>query len=145
MGRLCTVCTHPRRDEIEAAIIEGRSYRVIAEEFGLKKDAVRRHALNHLRKDLIEKAAEVEARYADDLLHRLLGYLTDAEDLLERAEEAGDLRTALNGVKEARASLELLARLRGELEAQGKVAVNVLSLPVWREAQTIIYYVSLYR
>lgn len=47
--------------------------------------------------------------------------------LLAQAEAAGDLRTALVAVREARSTVELLARLAGEL-AEG-VVVSVLVSP----------------
>lgn len=48
MARRCTVCAHPDRDEIDTALVMGRSVRAVAEEYGLQRDAVHRHARNHL-------------------------------------------------------------------------------------------------
>jgi hypothetical protein len=35
LGRLCTVCTHPQRDDMDAALLHATGYRKIAEGYGL--------------------------------------------------------------------------------------------------------------
>jgi hypothetical protein len=42
-----------------------------------------------------------------------------ALSILDRADESGDLRTALSAIREARSNLELLAKLLGELQPEG--------------------------
>ena len=56
--------------------------------------------------------------------------------LLTKAEQSGDLRTALQGVREARGCLELKARLEGELK-DGQT-VNVLIMPEWQTIRTLV-------
>ena len=51
-------------------------------------------------------------------------------------DRAGELRTALTGIREARACLELLAKLQGELQQEG--TVNVVLAPQWLELRTVI-------
>ena len=46
--RSCTVCTHPKRGAIDAALLDGRTYRAIAGHFGVSHLAVYRHKTNHL-------------------------------------------------------------------------------------------------
>lgn len=83
------------------------------------------------------KAKEVEeAARADDLLEQLRHLQTHAFDILQRAENAGDLRTALAAISQARGTLELLAKLLGELD-EG-TTVNVLASPEWLELRTVI-------
>jgi len=48
MTRNCSVCDHPQRREIDAALVAGRSSRDIAAPHGLNYQAIRRHRLNHL-------------------------------------------------------------------------------------------------
>lgn len=48
MSRNCSVCDHPQRRDIDAALVAGRSSRDIAAEYGLNYQAIRRHRLNHL-------------------------------------------------------------------------------------------------
>jgi hypothetical protein len=40
----CTVCAHPEREDLEAALATGTSYRETAETFGVSRSAIGRHA-----------------------------------------------------------------------------------------------------
>jgi len=66
MSRTCTICSHEKRGDIEAAVVAGTSYRDIARRFETSKDAIARHASEHIRASL--RASEVvkeEARGLD--------------------------------------------------------------------------------
>lgn len=43
MSMTCTICRHPKRKEIERAMIQGISFRAIARHLVISKDAARRH------------------------------------------------------------------------------------------------------
>jgi hypothetical protein len=119
MARTCTICAHAQREAIEAAIIEQVSYRTVAERFGTSKTAVCRHATEHLPEALtVAKRAEDVTR-ADSLLDRVEGLILDVCRIAAKAEQAGQWGPAASALREARASLELLARLRGELQTGG--------------------------
>lgn len=122
MARICTICKHPKRGEIEAAIIDRASFRNIAERFAMSTTAVFRHAGKHLPAALtVAKKAE-EVTRADTLLDRIEGLILDVRRIAQKAEKAGQWGQAASALREARACIELLARLRGELQA---AAVNV--------------------
>ena len=136
MPRKCTVCAHPKRAEIDKLIVEGVPYRSIAGRFSVSKSAVERHAKNHLPRTLAKAHEAKEVARADDLLARAREYETRAVALLEKAAEENDYGTALRGIKEARSCLELLARLRGELEAQREAEVITIDqIEGWDEIQ----------
>jgi hypothetical protein len=59
-----------------------------------------------------------------------------ANSILSKAEMSGDLRTALAAIRELRGTIELLARVTGEL--QETTQVNVLVSPEYLELRTII-------
>jgi len=83
------------------------------------------------------KAKEVEeATRADDLLEQVRHLQTHALDILERAEKAGDLRTALAAISQARGNLELLGKLAGELDE--RPVVNLHISPEWLELRAVI-------
>ena len=137
MPRSCTVCAHPKREEVDRALVEGVSaaeisgrYRTVGER------AVRRHRSNHLPAKLVmaEKAAEVAQ--ADNLLDQVGDLQRRALAILDMAEEAGELRTALSAIREARGNLELLAKLLGELDERPVVNLNVS--PEWLELRAVI-------
>ncbi len=67
---------------------------------------------------------------ADDLLSQVRALHTKALSILATAETAGELRTALSGVREARGCLELEAKLRGELNYRAKWSlINKMPYP----------------
>jgi hypothetical protein len=81
------------------------------------------------------KAREVEeTARADDLIEQVRNLQAHALNILERAEEAGDLRTALAAISQARGNLELLGKLAGELDK--RPVVNVLLSPQWLMIRT---------
>ncbi len=73
---------------------------------------------------------------ADDLLEQVRTLHAHALAILERAEKAGDLRTALAAISQARGNLELLGKLAGELDERPVVNLNVS--PEWLELRTVI-------
>jgi hypothetical protein len=48
MPRNCTVCLYPQRQEIEADLQAGLSYRDVARRYSISKDAVSRHRASHV-------------------------------------------------------------------------------------------------
>lgn len=136
MPRHCTVCDHPQREKIDELLIEGEPYRSIAKQFLLSDAAVYRHKGEHLSKALI-KAREVrEVAQADTLLEQVQSLQVKTLDILAKAEVAGDLKTSLGAIREARGNLELLAKLLGELNE--RPTINILVSPEWLELRTLI-------
>lgn len=71
MPRLCTVCHHPKRTEINRLLVaNGDSSRGIARQFGLDDEAVRRHSIAHLSAKIVRAADARTATQAEGLLDR---------------------------------------------------------------------------
>jgi hypothetical protein len=136
MPRRCTVCDHPERHGIDEALVSGTPYRSVAKQFELSESAVYRHKTEHLPAHLSRARAAEEIARADDLLEQVRHLQTHALDILERAEKAGDLRTALAAITQARGNLELLGKLAGELDERPMVNLNVT--PEWLEHRAVI-------
>lgn len=132
MPRPCTICSHARRAEIDAALVAGQAPNTtIAALFGVTESAIRRHAREHLPAALTKAQEAQEVAQADDLLGQVQNLQSRTLAILKTAEATGDLRIALQAIAQARNNLELLARLLGELHDQEiKVAVLVAS-PDW--------------
>jgi transposase-like protein len=136
MPRRCTVCDHPERHGIDEALVTGAPYRSVAKRFGLSESSVYRHKTEHLPDQLLKAKEVEEAARADDLLDQVRNLQAHALDILERAEKAGDPRTALAAISQARGNLELLGKLAGELDERPVVTLNVSS--EWLELRTVI-------
>jgi len=135
MSRKCSICGHPQRDEIDKRLARGDSIAGITRDIaGISEDSLARHKESHLPKALVSsQKAEEEAR-ADSILQEVKNLKAKALSLLEKAESSGDLKTALQGIRETRGCLELMARVLGELREQDinvNVSVNVLQSQEW--------------
>ena len=136
MPRKCTICEHPQVDEINKALLKGVSLRNIAKQYFVSAASLHRHKEGHLPAKLVKAREAQEVTKADSLLDQVIELRDKALSILAKAERAGELRTALQGVREAKGCLELLARLQGEL--QERTTVNVLVNPQWITLRTVI-------
>ncbi len=131
MPRPCTICAHPKRDEINRELLEQSPYRGIAQRFEASPSAVLRHR-QHLPVGMIKAREAYDAARADDLLCQVEDLRDRAFGVLEKAEEVGDLRAAMGAIREARSCVELLARLAGELvERHAVLHAEVEQAPVY--------------
>jgi hypothetical protein len=129
MPRPCSICTHDRRPEIDRALVAGaESAPQMAAKYRVSPDAVLRHK-GHIPRRLVTAQDAQDVADADDLLGQVRTLQERAVTLLDKAERAGDYRTALAGIGQARGCLELLAKLLGELDE--RPVVNLLVAPEW--------------
>lgn len=126
MGRLCTVCEHEGRGQINRALVRGsESEREIASRFGLTQAAVDRHRRNHLRPYLAELIREDPELAELSPLSEIKGLYFRVRRLLNQAEDAQDWPAAKAFHAEARRDLELLARVVGDIDDSPKVNVLI--------------------
>ena len=136
MPRKCLVCSHEQREAIDRALVAGETLAAIAALYCVSKDSVGRHKVKHLPASLaLAKEAE-EVAQADSLMEQVQYLQRKAMSILDRAEKAGDLRTALQAISAARGVLELLARITGEIET--RTALNIVISPQWVELKGVI-------
>jgi hypothetical protein len=136
MPRRCSVCDHPEKHSIDEALVSGAPYRSVAKRFELSESAVYRHKTEHLPAQLLKAREVEEVAHADDLLDQVRSLQAHALDILERAEKAGELRTALAAISQARGNLELLGKLAGELDE--RPVVNLHVSPEWLELREVV-------
>jgi outer membrane murein-binding lipoprotein Lpp len=134
--RRCTICDHSQRADIDTALLAGEAYRSIAQRFAISADSVWRHKSEHLPSSLTQAKEAETVSNADDLLAKVASIETEAKRIAKKAEAAGDLRTAMSGVRELARLVELLAKLRGELNE--KQTVNIVITPEWHQTRTIV-------
>jgi hypothetical protein len=133
--RTCTICAHDQRHSINVALVQREPYRAVARQYGVSRDALARHSREHLPKLLVKASRSVEAADADDLLARVEELFGEAKAVLEAAKGEHDYRIVLAAIDRAGRQLELLARLRGELNEQ---AINLHLHPEWVSLKTVI-------
>jgi hypothetical protein len=138
MPRVCSICSHEDREEINAALLAGQPLRGISRKFfGSVKaeDALGRHR-EHLPLHLVKASDAAEVAQADNLLEQVKSLQARALTILDKAEASGDLRTALSAIREARGNLELLAKLLGELQQEG--TINLVVAPEWLSLRAVV-------
>lgn len=150
MPQPCSICTHADRKRIDAALVEGMPTRRIAAQFGVAETSLRRHRNAHLPPRVAKAADAKEVATADQLLARLRDLLARADEqyaasrgLAARAVNERDYRAASsalsvgNGaIREARAIVETLLEVEGELDR--RATVNVLIAPQWLEIRAVL-------
>ena len=122
MPRSCSICTSPRRAEVDTALVAGEAVTGIAGRLGLSPDAVDRHARNHLRRlvaqvreaitpppqpiELIPPTVPLQGVLTvHGLAHRLGALVGRAEALLLDAERDGNLVLRGGAIRELRATI----------------------------------------
>ncbi len=135
MPRTCTICVHPERQAIDAALLAGEGYRNVSERCSVSLGALSRHR-DHVAPALAKAREAVEVARADDLLGRVQGLVREADAILREARgdgEGRDPNLALKAIDRLTKLTELFARLAGELR-EGGTTVNVAILtdsPQW--------------
>ncbi len=121
MPRPCTICTHPNREAIDQELLAGTSYRTVGKQHSVGVSAVFRHRRDHLT-ELMAQAVQArgvqELGYGDDLLGQLEFLNGKTLKILDEAEATGDRRGALAAIREARSTIELNAKLCGQIREQ---------------------------
>ncbi len=136
MPRRCTICTHEKRTDIDQALVGRRPFRDIAGQFDVSKSALVRHHDDHLPASLVKAQEATEAAQADALLAQVVDLRDKALGILKKAEDADELQTAISAIREARANVELLGKLAGQLK--DAPTVNILVSAEWRGLQAVI-------
>lgn len=81
--------------------------------------ALARHKDRHLPVTIAHAKEVRETELGESLLGEARRLHARATNILEQAEKAGHLETALKAIKEVRGLLELLGKLSGQLEDRG--------------------------
>ncbi len=139
MGRQCTVCAHKDLEEINKLLLCSDSYRDLARQFGLSKDALARHKESHIPTELLKSNDIQEIAKADVLLVQLEEIREKTLSLLDKAEQAADTRVygaPVAYLREVREQIKLLAELEGRLAAQPQI--TIVNSPQWVELRTLI-------
>ena len=126
----CSVCKHPKRFEIDRLLLSGEgTNRSIAKDYGLDHNAVQRHRSKHIAPALAKAKEHREIVEATSVLGDVSMIRSRLLALLDIAESEGNVKDTCTVIKELRATVELLARVNGEIE--NKVEVNVFSSNTW--------------
>ena len=131
----CTICHHPDREAIDAALVSGETLRDIAQRFAVSRDALYRHKA-HIPTSVAKAHEADEVAEADRLLATVRDLMQSAIGTITQAENGGDLRTKLAAIREARETAKLLLEVNGKL--QTAPTFNLIMAPEWVEVRTVV-------
>jgi hypothetical protein len=124
MPRTCTICGHPSREEIDHALVSGKTYREITGNFPVSKSALERHR-DHITASILKAKEATEIARGDDLVEDLRTLAVEANRLKSQAEESGNVRAAIAALREITRLIELRAKIAGELKGGQVNIINV--------------------
>ena len=136
MGRVCTICSHPARDNIEAALIRRVPYRTMEDRFKVTHGPLSRHTNDCLAEDVQQALREYRAKNGVKVLSKLSTMIDRLDAFLDKAEADENALEFRAVASEWRKQLELIAKLQGELAQEG--TVTIINNPEWVELRTAI-------
>jgi hypothetical protein len=129
MPRTCTICSHPKRAAIEAALVAGTPYRDIALQHRVGVLSVQRHASDHVKQQIAQAQEARDEAQALDVVRQLKAINGASIAILAAARRTGKHETALRAIDRIQRQLELQAKLLGDLDE--RPVVNVMLSPEW--------------
>ena len=104
-------------------------------------DYYREHKLHTVLSKSPELKEEIEGDLGNDTLAEVRSLKTKAMEILTQAQDAGDLKTALLGIREARCCLESILKAEGRIQEQNitvNTQVNVYTSPQWLDVGRVL-------
>ncbi len=132
----CTVCNHPERHDIDRDLLAGGvSFEALKKRFGPSMSALWRH-----KKHLLEKMAQAEKRFLDNLR---LGVLLKLNSRLERnertaqaAEADGNSRLVLQADRDATRILTYIDKM--DIQLDQDTVYRLLASPQWAQQGSLL-------
>jgi hypothetical protein len=140
MSRPCSVCAHPRRAEIDRALVKEVAERTLAKEFSLSRSAINRHKITcaglakvgtkefrESRHEISRGTVALSLLPSRDQLADMYANLGQRIDVIvEAVAKQNSLTVALNGLGQLRQTWDSVSRLAGHTHPQPpQVNVNV--------------------
>jgi hypothetical protein len=127
--------------EIDAALVApNTSFRRLEKRYGISRTSLMRHKEHHLSPALVavHKARVVEGS-ARAILDELREVAERQEEIYLAAHRVRNAQQALDALKAKRQTLELVARITGELDERPQVTVNLQQTTQWIDVRTIVF------
>lgn len=129
MSRVCTICSHAERAQIDAALLAGMPIRSIAFQIGVSHTAIQRHKA-HVSETISKSQEARDEAQALDVVKQLKAINGAAREILSSARHAGNPDLALRAIDRIHKQLELQAKLLGDLDDRPQINV-LLGDPQW--------------
>jgi hypothetical protein len=115
VARVCTICRHDKRNEIEESIFKLTTVREIAKQFKVAESTVQRHkdCIIVETRQVKEKQAAIRANLRETQVHNLTKV---TQEILDDAKGRKNFYLALQCIARLEKQIDILARLNGEYQ-----------------------------
>lgn len=123
MPQVCKACYHPKRTEVDKAIVSGESNRSIAKWSGLTESCIQRHRA-HIKKAVARASEKRELTNGKSAIQQFEEMLAEAERMYKETP-ADSVLTKATWFREWRGMMELGFKLGMEAQRQKQVYQDV--------------------
>lgn len=116
----CTICRHPHRANIEAALVQGVALRAIEAQFGVSDNALHRHKTNCVPETVAKVKADADDFSAENLIRILQDVRQKSYDIYERNKGVDD-GIALKALRSVDGTIQTSARIAQVIAESRKV------------------------
>jgi hypothetical protein len=138
----CAVCSHPEQKKIDELILLGKPQSWIGKTYGMDRVSVSRHKTHHLTPALVsvKQRRDKLVESATSALQKVEAMMKVMELIIYPVDDklAVNTNMALSAMREYRATLELYAKLTGELNERPQLVVNIATSAEWIQIRTVI-------
>jgi hypothetical protein len=135
----CATCAHPKMEEINKLLIVGRTpMKEMERRYGISDSSLAGHKADHIsvavkavQQARIRKGVRTVVVQLEDLIAK-------AEIFLTMAEDTHNINLGLQAIRELRPTIELLAKVTGELDTRPTTVINLLVTKEWLEIRTAL-------
>jgi hypothetical protein len=131
LAKTCSICVHPKRQQIERQLALRTSYRNIAKQFSVSTAPLSRH-LPHFAERLSKIRDDEDQRVALDVVTELRTINGVALGILKNARDSDNPGLALKAIDRIHRQLELQAKLLGDMDDRPQI--NILIAPAVEQA-----------
>ena len=135
MVRVCSICKHKERSQIEQAILAGETYSSISKQWAVNDYAICNHKTHHMTELITQARAQATEQGKKTLLEKIQELSTQASQILADCP-VDDTRARILALKEVREISLLPSKLLGELTPEGQYKPNqgpasIFASPEW--------------
>ena len=137
MANVCKTCRHPKRADIEQAVVSGGAINAIAKNYGVSEQSLRRHTIACMG-EALSKAVDAElVAWGASTDERIREVIAEARANLEMARANDDAAGANGAVGLILKTLALSAKLRGEIKEGPTVSIDNRSVTLMSDRELL--------
>ncbi len=141
-GPRCSVCSHERRDEIDRALLFGELTTAEAARIvGVHRSGVSRHVQKHVLPVVAGSASPDASLFDIDIAEEVRTLFMRSRKHMRDAEQTRNMKAIASFHREARADLELLAKLTSLLQQEGTSTINLQVNAEWVQIRQVLQQV----